>query len=139
MDGNAMKAAAKAFLTEFSGGDRTAAWARTSDDFRWVMNQHDVDSGARLTFDRAQYSAMVEGAADLFPNGISLEVTDALADGNRVALEVKGHGELADGRVYANHYIFTFRFSGERITEITEYLDTAYAQAALSFVIQPPA
>jgi len=139
MDGNAMKAAAKAFLTEFSGGDPAAAWARTSDDFRWVMNQHDVDSGARLTFDRAQYSAMVEGAADLFPKGISLQITDALADGNRVALEVNGHGELADGRVYANHYIFTFTFNGDRITEITEYLDTAYAQAALSFVIQAPA
>ena len=45
---------------------------------------------------------------------------------------------LADGRVYANHYVFTFRFRGELISEIAEYLDTAYAQKLLAFTIEAP-
>lgn len=139
MDSSTMKAAAIAFLGEFSSGDRSAAWQRTSDDVRWTINQHSLDTGELAVFNRDQYSAMVAGSEYLFPNGISLEVTDAIADGDRVALEARGHGALADGRIYANHYIFAFRFRGGLISEIAEYLDTAYAQAALAFVMEAPA
>ncbi len=133
-----MKAAAIAFLGEFSSGDRAAAWQRTSEDVRWTINQHNPDDGGLAVFTRDQYSAMVEGSAYLFPNGISIEVTDALADGDRVALEARGHGALADGQIYANHYIFAFRFRDNKISEIAEYLDTAYAQTKLSFTMEVP-
>lgn len=139
MNGNAMKTTAIAFLKEFSGGDRAAAWRRASDDVIWTINQHNADTNGLAVFNRDQYSAMVESSEYLFPNGISLEVTGALADGDRVALEARGNGALADGRIYANHYVFTFRFRDDKISEITEYLDTAYAQTALAFVMEVPA
>ncbi len=88
---------------------------------------------------RKDYDAMVDSSGDLFPQGITMNFTDAAADGDRVFLEANGHGPLADGRIYANHYVFTFRFRGELISEIVEYLDTAYAQKLLAFTIEAPA
>jgi ketosteroid isomerase-like protein len=138
MNNAEMKASAIAFMNEFSGGDRAAAWRRATDDVRWTVNQHTIPNGERAVFDRPAYDAMVESSGDLFPQGITIEVTDAVAENDRVMLEAHGHGALADGRVYANHYIFTFRFRGERICEVAEYLDTAYAQGMLAFVMRAP-
>jgi ketosteroid isomerase-like protein len=133
-----MKASAIAFMKEFSSGDRAAAWRRATDDVRWTVNQHAIPKGELAAFDRAAYDAMVERSGDLFPQGITIEVTDAVAENDRVMLEARGHGVLSDGRVYANHYVFTFRFRGDRICEVAEYLDTAYAQGMLAFVMQAP-
>jgi len=133
-----LKAMAIAFLEEFSSGRTEAAWRRATDDVRWTMNQHSIPAGTLASFDRASYDAMVARSGDLFPNGIRLEVTDAVAERDRVMLEAKGHGELADGRVYANHYIFAYRFRDGKISEIVEYLDTAYAQGLLAFTIEAP-
>lgn len=135
MSPETMKASAKAFIEEFSSGRHAEAWARTTDTVVWGINQHDLESGKLLRYDRASYQAMVESSAGLFPDGVRLDVTGALADGDRVVLEAAGHGPLADGRVYANHYVFTFRFAGDRIAEVVEYLDTAYAQKLLEFTL----
>jgi ketosteroid isomerase-like protein len=138
MDTAANKANAIAFMNEFSSGNREAAWRRTTDDLTWTMNQHAIPEGKRAVFDRTSYDKMVASSGDLFPQGIEITVTDAVADHDRVMLEAHGSGPLADGRIYANHYIFTFRFRGGLICEVAEYLDTAYAQAMLAFTIQAP-
>jgi ketosteroid isomerase-like protein len=132
------KANAIAFMTEFSSGNRAAAWRRATEDVRWTMNQHAIPGGQRITFNRADYDAMVESSGNLFPQGIKMEFTDAAGEGDRVFLEANGHGPLADGRIYANHYVFTFRFRGDLISEVAEYLDTAYAQGMLAFTIEAP-
>ena len=138
MDSAEMKAAAIAFMTEFSSGDRATAWRRTTDDLTWTMNQHTIPKGERAVFNRADYDAMVASSGDLFPQGIVIEITDAIAENDRVMLEARGRGLLGDGRRYANHYIFTFRFRGGLISEVAEYLDTAYAQGMLAFTIEAP-
>lgn len=138
MDPATNKAAAIAFMNEFSSGNRDAAWRRTTDDLTWTMNQHAVPDGKLAVFDRASYDAMVASSGDLFPHGIVITVTDAVAENDRVMLEAHGSGPLADGRVYANHYIFTFRFRDGLICAVAEYLDTAYAQAMLAFTIEAP-
>jgi ketosteroid isomerase-like protein len=138
MNSSEMKASATAFMTEFSSGERASAWRRATDDVRWTVNQHSIPKGDLTVFGRAAYDTMVESSGDLFPQGITIEVTDAVAENDRVMLEARGHGALADGRVYANHYIFTFRFRGGLICEVAEYLDTAYAQGMLAFVMEAP-
>jgi ketosteroid isomerase-like protein len=137
-DREANRANAIAFMDEFSGGNRAAAWKRTTDDLTWTMNQHAVPDGKLAVFDRKSYDAMVATSGNLFPQGIKITVTDAVADHDRVMLEAHGSGPLADGRIYANHYIFTFRFRDGLICEVAEYLDTAYAQAMLAFRIEAP-
>jgi ketosteroid isomerase-like protein len=138
MDIAANKANAIAFMNEFSSGNIAAAWKRTTGDLTWTMNQHGIPDGKLAVFDRKSYEAMVSSSGDLFPQGIKITITDAVADHDRVMLEAHGSGPLADGRIYANHYIFTFRFRGGLICEVAEYLDTAYAQGMLAFTIQAP-
>jgi ketosteroid isomerase-like protein len=138
MDTAANKACAIAFMNEFSSGNTAAAWKRTTDDLTWTMNQHTIPDGRLAVFDRKSYDAMVSSSGDLFPQGIKITITDAVAENDRVMLEAHGSGPLADGRIYANHYIFTFRFRGGLICAVAEYLDTAYAQGMLAFTIQAP-
>jgi ketosteroid isomerase-like protein len=138
MDIAANKANAIAFMNEFSSGNREAAWRRTTNDLTWTMNQHSVPDGKLAVFNREAYDAMVATSGNLFPQGIEITITDAVADHDRVMLEAHGSGPLADGRIYANHYIFTFRFRDGLICEVAEYLDTAYAKAMLAFTIQAP-
>ena len=138
MDIAANKANAIAFMNEFSSGNTAAAWKRTTGDLTWTMNQHSLPDGKLAVFDRKSYDAMVSSSGDLFPQGIKITITDAVADHDRVMLEAHGSGPLADGRIYANHYIFTFRFRDGMICEVAEYLDTAYAQGMLAFTIVAP-
>ena len=72
MGTEANKANAIAVMTEFSSGDRVAAWKRATGDVTWTMNQHAIPGGERITFNRAAYDAMVDSSGDLFPQGIKM-------------------------------------------------------------------
>ena len=131
MNVEANKAAAVAFLAEFSGGRRDEAWARTSGDMVWMMMRRSLDSPEVDHFTRNQYARMVNESDGMFPQGIAITPLSVTGDGNRVAIEATSTGPLADGRVYSNNYVFMFEFAGAKIRCVKEYLDTAYARDAL--------
>jgi ketosteroid isomerase-like protein len=58
-------------------------------------------------------------------------VRSMTADGDRVAVEASGTATLRSGAAYDNVYCFVFRFAGERVAEVSEYLDTALVTRAL--------
>src|SRR5207237_4309523 len=45
-------------------------------------------------------------------------------------VQARGQAPLRSGAPYRNVYAFVFRFAGERIAEVTEYLDTAHLAQA---------
>jgi hypothetical protein len=51
-------------------------------------------------------------------------VNRVIADGDIVAVQWHGSGETHSGKPYNNQYCWVLRFAGERIVEITSYLDT---------------
>ena len=55
-------------------------------------------------------------------------VTDCIGEGDRVVMEVRNEGKLADGRPYEMVYCFILRVRAGRIVGVREYADTAYSR-----------
>jgi ketosteroid isomerase-like protein len=61
--------------------------------------------------------------------GLSMTVLCAIAEGDRVALEVVSSGDLKNGRLYRQEYHFLMEFRDGKISAVREYLDTQHAHA----------
>jgi uncharacterized protein len=55
-------------------------------------------------------------------------VVDCVAQGDRVVLELRNDGKLADGRPYEMAYCFILTVRDGRIVSVREYADTAYSR-----------
>jgi ketosteroid isomerase-like protein len=65
--------------------------------------------------------------ADTYRNRASL----ILADGDHVVVECHGQVMTRSGKPYNQRYCYVCRMSGEKIRELSEYLDTELVSAAL--------
>lgn len=54
-------------------------------------------------------------------------VVDCVSQGDRVVLELRNEGKLADNRPYEMVYCFILRVRDGRIVSVREYADTAYS------------
>jgi ketosteroid isomerase-like protein len=59
----------------------------------------------------------------LFPEGLHYTVDAVIADGDRVAAEVRSQGTMADGEVFATRYAFLFTLRDGRIARIAEFFE----------------
>lgn len=55
-------------------------------------------------------------------------VVDCVGEGDRVVLELRNEGKLADGRPYEMVYCFILTVRDGRIVSVREYADTAYGR-----------
>lgn len=62
---------------------------------------------------------------------VRLTVRRILADADHVVVEARGRATTKGGAPYNNDYCFIYRISGGKVVEVTEYLDTQLASAAL--------
>ena len=55
-----------------------------------------------------------------------------IAEGDHVVVECRGSVQTVRGEAYNNSYCYVCRFEGGRLRELTEYMDTALAEAVLA-------
>lgn len=55
-----------------------------------------------------------------------------IAEDDHVVVECRGSVETVRGEAYNNSYCYVCRFEGGRLRELTEYMDTALAEAVLA-------
>ena len=122
------------FLHAFTSGQIEKAWSFCTDDFRWIMMDKRMGGGEPASFSKDDYIKMVSGFGGIFPQGIRMEFEAPLAGKDRVAVEARSEGLMKNGNAYRNLYVFMLRFSGGRIKEIREYLDSGYAHRTLDAV-----
>jgi len=67
----------------------------------------------------------------IFPEGMTLNLVTMTAEDNRVLCELQGLNTTIDGQQYNNRYVFILEFSGDKISEVREYQDTALVEAVL--------
>ena len=63
---------------------------------------------------------------------LAIEVQSLTAEEDRVVAQLKGHAKLRSGVPYDNTYCFVFRFAGDSVAEVTEYLDSALVARAFA-------
>jgi ketosteroid isomerase-like protein len=65
---------------------------------------------------------------EVFPEGLTFEIFETIAEGSNVALRCASTGTVFDGTPYRNdyHYLFTFDDAG-RIRHVREYMNVQVA------------
>lgn len=63
---------------------------------------------------------------------LTFEIQSLTTDDERVVTQALGHATTRAGAPYHNTYCFVFRFVGESVAEVTEYLDTALVTRTFS-------
>jgi ketosteroid isomerase-like protein len=121
------KALARAFFARFSASDLDGALATLTDDATWLIpgNRDRIPTAGLYTKERIArlFHAMLKQLKD----GLRMTVLSAIAEGDRVALEVESSGDLQNGRLYRQRYHFLLEFRDGRICAVREYLDTQHA------------
>lgn len=62
---------------------------------------------------------------------IKVHPEELVAEGNTVVVQARGEAKTKTGNDYNNLYIFFFRFEDEKVKEVFEFPDTAYAETVV--------
>jgi ketosteroid isomerase-like protein len=93
--------------------DRSVQWTVIGDT--WISGTYDgLDA----------FRECMRAIGEVVPEPVRVTVRNIFADGAHVIVLWDGAAKTRDGEAYDNRYAWVFRFEGERIVEVTAYLDT---------------
>jgi ketosteroid isomerase-like protein len=119
------------FVEALSGGNIEAAKATLADDVTWWIPGSLPVSGTHRG-KKAIFEDFLGKATTFFqPNSMSIQVRNAIAEGDLVAVEWIARGKSAKGKNYENYYHLMFEVKNAKIQAIREYVDTLYAKEVL--------
>jgi uncharacterized protein len=121
------KEIAREFFVRFDSGDISGATDLLSDNATWWLPGTPGEQLPAGRHTREGITKLFLRMMDRLENGLRMDVTNIVAEGDMVSAEAESHGELTNGRSYHNQYHFFMRMSGEKIVEVREYNDTRHA------------
>ena len=123
------KQAAIEFFARLTAGDIAGVMAGMTDDATWLIPGKPDAAPAAGLYTKEKISALFHTMLGRLKSGLRMTVKSAIAEGDKVALEVESYGELTNGRIYDQRYHFLIEFRGGKICAVREYLDTQHAHA----------
>lgn len=126
MDLERQRRAAVELFERLGAGDVDGGLALLHDDVEWWIAGKPGAVPSAGPHDKAWMAALFRRMHARLRDGLRMTVGGTTAEGDRVAVELRSHGELRDGRVYANEYHVLVTFRGEKIAAVREYLDTQH-------------
>ena len=122
------KAVVLGFLEALAAGDSDAARRAFAEDATWrypaSLGGPGVHRGRDAIFD--VYFAVDERLYETGTRSYDFEVTSAVAEGDRVAVEMRHRGRTRDGRPYETDYHVLYRLADGLVHEVHEYFDSLY-------------
>ena len=118
------KRLASRFFERYDANDIAGALDLLADDATWWIAGKRGELSAAGVHDKEQFARVFRRMDARLKNGLRMKVKSAIAEGDRVALEIESHGELQNGRVYNNEYHTLVTVRDGKIREVREYLDT---------------
>lgn len=122
---------ALAFFEHLYAGRLEGALGLLTSDAQYVVLGRPENFPMAGTYNKDQIADLLGLIGPAVPHGVTQEITSTIAEGNRVA--VIGHVEAvaANGRNYANNFVFLVTLSDGLITRVDEYIDTQEANDVL--------
>ena len=122
------------FLRALAKGDRDAAFVAFAPDATWrypaSLGGPGLHRGRDAIFD--VYFAVDEKLYETGTREYDLEITNAIAEADSVAVEMHHRGRTLDGRPYETDYHVLYRLVDGRISEVHEYFDSLYIRRLYS-------
>lgn len=116
-----------AFCAHFEHAAIDAVLEMMSDDATWWVNgKPHLFSGAGLKT-KAQMAQLWPALYASLEGGLRMEVVSMLAEGDRVAAELRSHAVTTDGKRYENDYHMLFTLRDGKVVEVKEYTDLMHA------------
>lgn len=116
------------FIEAMRVSDVKALERMTTEDFTWWIAGKPEYLQTAGEHDRAFFAGFFGSGGEMFPHGITFDVTGLVAEGNKVSAEAHLTAKTAMGAVYDNLYHFLFEIEGGRIKRMKEYMDTHHAK-----------
>lgn len=130
----ANKALMQSIFSELEKGNGRPFVDAMADDFCWTFKSNGAWRGSY----RGKQAVREELLAPLMAQFADRYTNTALrliAEGEHVVIECQGRVTTKSGQPYNNQYCYVCRIEGGQLKELTEYMDTALAEAVLA----PPA
>ena len=115
------------FFSILSSGSQDYLDFYTEESIIWTAGENAI-GGSRS---KSEVVGFAKSILDSFPDGISFNVVNLIAENDRVAAEVEGSAIHVSGKPYNNKYHFLLRIKGNKILELKEYMDTQLAAKVL--------
>lgn len=98
-----------------------------SDDATWWVNgKPHLFPGAGIKT-KTEMVRVWHGLYASLDGGLRMDVVDMIAEGDRVAAEVRSHAATKSGKIYENDYHILFRLRDGKVVEVKEYADPMHA------------
>lgn len=123
------------FFSALNEGDTQAIVDAYADDGCVETKGSTLISGV---FNKEQIAASAGAIFEVFPKGLFFEITDMVAEGDKVAVEATSKGEHLSGQIYTNEYHFLFQFRDGKLLRLKEYMDTEQVTDVLCGGQRPP-
>jgi uncharacterized protein len=117
------------FFGRFNDKDLAGALDMLSDDVNWWIAGKPEVSPAAGPHDKEQITALLRNMGRQLKDGMRMTIKGAIAEGDKVAVELESYGELENGRVYNNEYHMLITVRDGKLREVREYLDTQHVVA----------
>lgn len=117
-------------LDELSRGNPGPFRDRLADNIRWTVSGTTRWSRT-YTGKQALLTELFGSVARLLTAPVAITPVRVVADDEHVVLELHGMATNRQGKPYNNRYCAMCRIVDGKLTEVTEYLDTALVDAAL--------
>jgi hypothetical protein len=118
------KQAVRQFCALFKNAATTALLDALSEDATWwILGKPHLFSGAG-TKSKADMERIWSNLFAQMERGLEMSIVGMVAEGDKVAAEIRSHADLKDGRVYKNQYHMLFTFRQGKIVAVREYADT---------------
>ena len=121
---NANKKVVRDAYTAISSGDAEGFFDRLSDDVEWYFIGSHRFSGTMKGKEQIVNDLFNVLGDQLEGTGISLEIKQLIAEGDKVVAEMQGTSRSVSGKDYNNTYNIILTVKNGLITEMREYLDT---------------
>ena len=121
------KQLAAAFFERISAGDLDGVLAMLSEDASWWIAGKPERLPMAGLYAKPRVAKLLRAMQGGLRGHLKMTLLAAIAEGDKVAAEVRGAGELANGRSYRQEFHFLLAFREGSIVAVREYLDTQHA------------
>ena len=123
------KRVATELFARFTASDIAGVLDTMTDDATWLIPGKPGSSPSAGLYDKRRIGRLFQAMLDRLKSGLTMTVSSAIAEGDKVALEARSHGELTNANVYQQEYHFLMECRDGKICAVREYLDTQHAHA----------
>ena len=115
------------FFSILSSGSQDYLDFYTEESIIWTAGENAI-GGSRS---KSEVVGFAKSILDSFPDGISFNVVNLIAENDYVAAEVESTAMHVSGKPYNNKYHFLLKIKDNKIMELKEYMDTQLAAKVL--------